>query len=212
MFIFIFDLVICGLGVLLILLNFFPIKNGILLDMDIIGYIGILMICIGSIHGLFFLNKKIKQQGFRYISSKYLPLTKFYMPVIVSVLLLFDIILICFNLYPGDNIAIFIVLGLMFLGWLLLLVPEMCSKTICIKGNLLLVTNYFRSFNLQLNEIQEIKRSFYLTYVIKTNNSNYPRILFRPVLQVVGPLTLFVTPESIKKIRILVDKSKNMKK
>lgn len=211
MFVFVFDLLIYVVGIVLILLSFFPIKNGVVLDIYVIGYLGILLFLWGIVHGLFFLNRKV-DASFQYISSKFLPLTKFYLPLSVLILLLFTFILIYFDLYSGNNVAIFITLCFMLLGWLLLLIPEMYSKTICIRGNTLLVTNYFKSIHVQLHEIQEIKRLFYLTFVIKTSNSNYSRILFRPIFRIVGPLSLFVFPDSVKEFRRIVEKSKVSKK
>lgn len=207
MYLFVLELITCGLGVFLFLSSFFPTKNGTLMNADIVGYIGILMIFVSIIHGMIVLDRKIDDRT-RCISSHYLPLTKFYAPVMILALILFDVVLIFSNLYPGNDIMIFIILGFIFLVWLLLLIPEMNSKTICIHGNTLWVTDYFKSYQIPLEQIQTIKRSFYLTFVIKTNNRNYPKIKFKPIIHVNGPLILFTTPESVKEFIKLVDRAK----
>ena len=208
---FVFVIIACGIGVFIALFTFFPMQSRLLKSFDVIGYIGIILTILSIFYGTVFLNHKISAYS-RCISSKYLPVTKFFVPVIVLVILLFDLALIVFRVYPGDEIAPFMVCGFMFFIWLLILIPEMRSQIVCIKGNKLFITNYFKNYNISINEILEVKRYYYLIYKIKTNNKAHQSILFRPKLQIFGPLALFKKPDSVKELIKFIDQNRDEKR
>ena len=207
---FVLVIIACGIGVFLALYTFFPMQSRPLKSFDVIGYIGIILMILSILYGTVFLNHKISVYS-RCISSKYLPVTKFFVPVIILVILLFDLGLIVFRAYPGDDIAPFTVCGFMFFIWLLVLIPEMRSQIICIKGNKLLVTNYFKNYSISVSEILEVKRHYYLIFKVKTNNKTHRSILFRPKLQIFGPLALFKKPDSVKELIKFIDKNRDKK-
>lgn len=203
---FLLIIITCGIGVFLALFTFFPMSCPFK-KIDAIGYIGIILAILSILYGTVFLNRKNSVYS-RCISSKNLPITKFFIPVIVLVMLLFDITLIIFRFYPGDDVAIFIVCGFMFFLWLIVLIPEMRSQIVCIKGKKLIVSNCFNMYNISPDEIIEVKRCFYLVFKIKTNNIAHRSILFMPKLQIFGPLALFKKPDSVKELMKFIDQNK----
>jgi hypothetical protein len=114
---------------------------------------------------------KITKQSKSYLTSRLTALHKFIFPITVIILLFFVAFLIAFNLFPGNDVGIFIALGIVLLIWLRLsfLLNLKLFHLLIVKDKMVLF-DYNNHIEINKNDVKEVKTYFFLYYKIFTHN------------------------------------------
>lgn len=180
-------------GVALGFVFLFPFANEPQIS-SVFGSFCIIMAIGALFYGLILLNFNKKEGDI--ITSVLTPLYKFYLPILIIEILLFNTILIVFNIYPGNDISVFIVVEIMLIIWILLLVPCFKLHQFTLNGNELLVTNYYNSRKFKIYDIVKVHRFFIFFFRVKLKNTT---IIMLP--KITESANLFGTPKSIKRLK-----------
>ncbi len=165
---------------------------------------GIILLISTFIYGVVTTNKvNIKNRNNKRLSSLLTPIYKFYFPTIFIITFIFNTSLICFNIYPGEDISIFIVLELIFIIWIILAIPNSKLRIVYLDKNNIITTNYITKYIVPSNNIKSIERHFIVLYSISLkNNKDIQRIIFLPRQD--GFPNIFTTPKSVQVLRTII--------
>ncbi len=152
-----------------------------------------LVLSVSSLmYGVILMNSRRESEGIM-ITSRLTPLYKFYIPIFIIEILFFNTILLLFNIYPGDDISIFIVVEVMLVLGVLLLLPCIKLYRIYLKDSEIIVDNFFKTNVFSRHEVREVQRVYIFFYKLKLNKISF--IIFPKFSESVN---LFVIPRSIK--------------
>jgi len=165
----------------------------------VIGIIGIILLLTAFIYGIIILYAEKRNES-KLISSRLTPLYKFYFPVTFIACLLFNTLLILLDIYPGNDVSIFIVLEIMFVIWLVLFIPCLKLQLVYIANNKIITTNFLNEYVLHKTNVKSVKRYFLFFYRLNLDKgTGLQSIIFLPRLTEFS--MLFVTPKSIKELK-----------
>jgi hypothetical protein len=191
-----------AIGFILVLLALVPLRIDFQVPF-IIGLIGLILLLTAFVYGLAILYPRKKQDG-KLISSRLTPVYKFYFPVTFIACLLFNTLLILLDIYPGNDISIFIVLEIMFIIWLALFIPCIRLRLIHLNNNQIITTNFLEESTLQISSIKSVKRYFIFLYKLNIGKgTSSQKIILLPRLTEFS--NLFITPKSIKELKSLIN-------
>lgn len=191
-----------AIGFMLVLLTLVPLRIDSQVPF-IIGFIGLIFLLTAFVYGLAILYLR-KKQGGKLISSRLTPVYKFYFPVTFIACLLFNTMLIFLDIYPGNDISIFIVLEIMFIIWLALFIPFIRLRLIYLNNNQIITTNFLEESTLQTSSIKSVKRYFIFLYKLNIEKgTSSQKIILLPRLKEFS--ILFITPKSIKELKSLIN-------
>jgi len=196
-------LILFAIGLLFVLISLIPLR----LDFEVPHVFkptGIILLAATFIYGFAKINTVIlNYKNYTRISSQLTPIYKFYFPTIFIVAFVFNTSLICFNIYPGDDISIFFVLEFMFIIWIILAIPNSKLHMVCLYKNNIVATNYINKYILPSNDIKCIERYFVFFYSVTFENEvSVRKIIFLPQKDVFP--NLFITPKSVQKLKALM--------
>ncbi len=192
-----------AIGLMLALSALIPLRIAFQVPF-IIGFTGLVLLLSGFARGLIILYPK-KRQNAKLISSRLTPVYKFYLPVTIMICLLFNTLLISLDIYPGNDISIFIVLEIMFIIWLALAIPDMNLHSIYLINKQIIVTDFVGESAFHVSDIKCVKRYFIFFYrltIVKGISSQ--KILFLPRLT--ESSIFFITPKSVKELKSLINR------
>lgn len=161
------------------------------------GIFAFVLSATALIYGIILMNVRRENEG-TMIMSKLTPLYKFYIPTFIIEILIFNTILLLFDIYPGNDISVFIVVEVMLVLWVLLLLPCIKLHKICLKDGKIIVDNYFKSNVFSENEVKKVRRFFIFFFKVKLNKTSF--IIFPKLSE---SANLFVTPRSIRILKNL---------
>lgn len=191
-----------AIGFILVLLALVPLRIDFQVPF-IIGFIGLILLLTAFVYGLIILYPRKKQDG-KLISSRLTPVYKFYVPVTFIACLLFNTLLILLDIYPGNDISIFIVLEIMFIIWLALFIPCIRLRLVHLNNNQIVTTNFLEESTLQTSSIKSVKRYFIFLYRLNIEKgTSSQKIILLPRLTEFS--NLFITPKSIKELKSLIN-------
>ena len=144
------------------------------------------------------MNDRGNKGGTR-ITSKLTPLYKFYIPMLVIELFLFNTILLIFNFYPGDDISVFLAVEVLLMLWALLLFPCFKLSQMDLKDGRIIAHNYFNSNEYSEKEVKKVHRFFLFFFKVKLN-----KISFVILPKLSESINLFLTPKSIQMLKNLI--------
>jgi len=186
-----------ALGFMLILTALVPLSISFHVPC-FIGLVGFILLLVALIYGL----KKIydgKRKDAKLISSRLTPLYKFYLPITFFSCLLFNTLMILLNIYPGDDVGIFVALEIMFIIWLTLALPFSKLYEVYLDNNQIIITNFLNESILQTNCVISVKRYFLVLYRLKiVKETGTQKIIFLPHFL---EFSYLVTPKSIKELK-----------
>jgi len=191
-------------GISLTLISLFPWQYEQWIP-DIFGILGFCLIIAFLTYGIFMVNKK-KNLGGDLLTSRLMPIYKYYMPLLVMTVLLFNSLLLVFKVYPGHDISIFIVFEVMLCITILFLWPCLKLRSVYLDKNKLIATDFVNSLVIKVSEVKTIRRSFIVFYLLKLKDDSSGFKLFTILPKIEESSNLFVTPRSIK---LLKNKLKN---
>ncbi len=152
-----------------------------------------LVLSVSSLmYGIILMNSRKESKGIM-ITSRLTPLYKFYIPTFIIEILFFNTILLLFNIYPGDDISIFIVVEVMLVLGVLLLLPCIKLYRTYLKDSEIIVDNFFKTNVFSRNEVRDVQRVYIFLYKLKLNKTSF--IIFPKFSESVN---LFIIPRSIK--------------
>lgn len=140
--------IVFAIGLFLILITNVPIRITVKID-PIINRFGLLLFFSTLIYSLKLLSTK-DQKKQKIISSKMTPFYKFHIPVIILTCLLFVLLLVFFDLYPGNEIGVFISIAFMLFIWLLLFLPYYKLQKVYVQNNKIVIDDFFTQTVLKL--------------------------------------------------------------
>lgn len=187
-----------AIGLFLILITIVPIRITVKID-PIIGCFGLLMFFATCIYSLKLLSAKDKKKQ-KLISSKLTPLYKFHIPVIILTCLLFVLLLVFFDLFPGKDIAVFIVISIMLFIWLMLFIPFYKLHQVYVQNKKVVIDDFFTQTVLETTEIIDVERYFIFLYRIKTNTR---KIVFLPPISLIS--NLFYVPKCVQELKSIIN-------
>jgi len=162
------------------------------------GIFGLAVSAASLIYGLIMMNVW-GAKGSTTITSKLTPLYKFYIPILIIEMFVFNTILIVFNIYPGSDISVFIVIEIMLVLWALLLFPCFKLSQMVLKDGKIIAYNYFNSNEFNEKEVKKVHRFFIFFFKVKLN-----KISFVILPKLSESANLFVTPKSIRMLKNLI--------
>ncbi len=191
-----------SIGFILILLALVPLRINFQVPF-IIGPIGLTILLTAFVYGLLLLYPKKKQDS-KLISSRLTPVYKFYFPVTFMACLLFNTLLILLNIYPGNDISIFIIFEIMLIIWLALFIPCIRLHLIHLNNNQIVTSNFIEETTLQISSIKIVKRYFIFFYRLNIEKEkNSQKIIFLPRLMKFS--NIFITPRYITELKYLIN-------
>lgn len=193
----IISLLLYALGIEVGIILLFPFAGETQISI-IFGIFALILSVLSLIYGIILMNNR-KKNKYVIITSKLTILYKFYIPIFTIDILIFNTILLLFNIYPEKDISVFVVVEIMLVLWILLLLPCIKLYQIYLKDDNIIIDNYLKINVFNKNEVKEIKRFFVFFYKIKLNNTSF--IIFPKFL---GIINLFVTPKSIRIFKNLI--------
>lgn len=165
---------------------------------DTFGIFGLAISATSLIYGLKIMNVR-GNKGSTTITSKLTPLYKFYIPILITELFVFNAILLVFNIYPGNDISIFIAVEVILVIWVLLLFPCFKLSQIDLKDGKIIVYNFFNLNEFNGNEVKKVKRFFIFFFKVKLN-----KISFVILPKLSESANLFITPKSVRILKNLI--------
>ncbi len=163
-------------------------------DSYVFGFLGIIISIVALIYGLVLV--RIKKKDRVLITSVLTPLYKFYLPIFTLEMLVFNTSLIVFDNYPGNDISVFVAVEIMLFIWVLLLIPCFKLHQISLKGDELIVTNYYNSKKLKITDIEKVHRFFIFFFKVKLRECSF---IILP--KITESANLFAIPKSIKLLK-----------
>ncbi|MDG5801062.1 hypothetical protein QA597_11890 [Marinilabiliaceae bacterium ANBcel2] len=188
-----------SIGISVTLISLFPWQYKYKIP-DLSGILGLSLIIISFVYGMYIANKKRNVKG-RRLTSRLMPLYKYYMPILVVIALLFNSCLLGFEVYPGHDISIFIVLEIMLCISMIFLWPCLKLRTVFLHKNEIIVIDSVKSLTIDINEVKKIRRSFVMFYLLKLKDNTKGFKSFTMLPKVEESLNLFITPSSIKLLK-----------
>lgn len=165
---------------------------------SIFGVFGLSISVIALLYGIIIMNVREEKSG-AVITSKLTPLYKFYIPTFIIEILVFNTILLLFNIYPGNDISVFIVIEVMLVLWMLLFLPCIKLYQMSLKDGKIIVTNYFNTDAFRVSEIKKVRRFFIFFFKVKLSQTSF---IILPKLS--ESANLFVIPKSIRLLKNLL--------
>lgn len=162
------------------------------------GIFGLAVSAASLIIGLIIMNVR-RYKVYTTITSILTPLYKFYIPILIIEMFVFNTILLVFNIYPGSDISVFIVLEVMFVFWALLLFPCFNLSQMDLKDGKIIAYNYFNSNEFNEKEIKKVNRFFIFFFKVKLTKVSF---IILPKLS--ESANLFATPKSIRMLKDLI--------
>ena len=170
-----------ALGLILVLIDRVPLRLNLKVP-SIIGLIGLIILLIAFVYGLIILYSR-KKQDCKLISSRLTPVYKFYFPVTFITCLLFNTLLILLDIYPGNDISIFIVLEIMLIIWLAFFIPCIKLRLVYLNNNQIITINFLDESSFQISSIISLKRYFIFLYKLNIEKgTNTQKIIILPRL------------------------------
>ena len=199
----IISLTLFATGIIFVLISSIPLRINFEIP-HLFEPTGIILLISTFIYGVVTTNKvNIKNRNNKRLSSLLTPIYKFYFPTIFIITFIFNTALICFNIYPGEDISLFIVLELMFIIWIILAIPNSKLRIVYLDKNNIITTNYITKYIVPSNNIKSIERHFVVLYSISLkNNKDIQRIIFLPRQD--GFPNIFTTPKSVQVLRTII--------
>jgi len=199
----IISLTLFATGLIFVLISSIPLRINFEIP-HLFEPTGIILLISTFIYGVVTTNKvNIKNRNNKRLSSLLTPIYKFYFPTIFIITFIFNTALICFNIYPGEDISLFIVLELMFIIWIILAIPNSKLRIVYLDKNNIITTNYITKYIVPSNNIKSIERHFVVLYSISLkNNKDIQRIIFLPRQD--GFPNIFTTPKSVQVLRTII--------
>ena len=199
----IISLTLFATGLIFVLISSIPLRINFEIP-HLFEPTGIILLISTFIYGVVTTNKvNIKNRNNKRLSSLLTPIYKFYFPTIFIITFIFNTALICFNIYPGEDISIFIVLELIFIIWIILAIPNSKLRIVYLDKNNIITTNYITKYIVPSNNIKSIERHFVVLYSISLkNNKDIQRIIFLPRQD--GFPNIFTTPKSVQVLRTII--------
>jgi len=199
----IISLTLFATGLIFVLISSIPLRINFEIP-HLFEPTGIILLISTFIYGVVTTNKvNIKNRNNKRLSSLLTPIYKFYFPTIFIITFIFNTSLICFNIYPGEDISIFIVLELIFIIWIILAIPNSKLRIVYLDKNNIITTNYITKYIVPSNNIKSIERHFVVLYSISLkNNKDIQRIIFLPRQD--GFPNIFTTPKSVQVLRTII--------
>lgn len=180
---------ISGIGSVFI--SFF-LLNGHSYFVNILRYLG-LGLAIGSlIYGSILMNLYVTRNG-KLITSILTPIYKYYLPTLILEILLFNTVLFVSDIYPGNDISIFLLIEIMLFIWLLLLIPCFKLKQLSVRNKNFIATDYFKTIEFNAADIVKVNRFCMLFFKVKLDSGSF--VVFPKLLE---SLDLFNIPKSIR--------------
>lgn len=165
---------------------------------DTFGIFGLAVSATSLIYGLIIMNVR-GNKGRTTITSKLTPLYKFYIPILITELFVFNAILLVFNIYPDNDISIFIAVEVILVLWVLLLLPCFKLSQMYLQDGKIVVCNYIDEREFNEKEVKKVRRFFIFFFKIKLNKVSF---IILPKLS--ESVNLFVTPKSIRILKNLI--------
>lgn len=186
---------IIGIAVGFVLL--FPFAG----ETQISNTLGIVSLAIATaslIYGLIILNVRGDKVS-KTVTSKLTPFYKFYLPIIIIELLVFNTMLLVFNIYPCNDISVFVAIEVVLILWLLLLLPCFKLSQMYLQDGKIVVYNYIDEREFNEKEVKKVSRFFIFFFKVKLN-----KISFIILPKFSESANLFVTPKSIQILKNLI--------
>jgi hypothetical protein len=131
------------------------------------------------------------------ISSRLSPIYKYYLPVIIFICVLINILMIFLSVYPANNISIFIVLEVILIIWQILFIPFTKLKLVTIINDEIIVYSLLRRCIFPISSIIKVNRYFLFLYKIRITHKDKTTVVI--ILPKITELyNIFVIPKSLK--------------
>ncbi len=193
----IISLVLYAFGIALGFILLYPFVRGF--QISIIYGISSLALSIASlIYGILLMNKK-KENKSRMITSRLTPLYKFYIPIFIIEILLFNTILLIFNIYPENDDSVFIVVEVILVLWVLFLLPCIKLYQMYLINDKIIVDSYFKEKVFNKNETKNVRRFFIFFFKIELKKHSF--IILPKISE---SMNLFVIPKSVRALKNLI--------
>jgi energy-converting hydrogenase Eha subunit C len=199
----IISLTLFATGLIFVLISSMPLRINFEIP-QLFEPTGIILLLSTFMYGVVTTNEvNTKNRNNKRLSSLLTPIYKFYFPTIFIITFIFNTALICFNIYPGEDISLFIVLELIFTIWIILAIPNSKLRIVYLDKNNIITTNYITKYIVPSNNIKSIERHFVVLYSISLkNNKDIQRIIFLPRQD--GFPNIFTTPKSVQVLRTII--------
>lgn len=193
----IISLVLYAFGIALGFILLYPFVRGFQISI-IYGIFSLALSIASLIYGILLMNKK-KENKSRMITSRLTPLYKFYIPIFIIEILLFNTILLIFNIYPENDDSVFIVVEVILVLWVLFLLPCIKLYQMYLINDKIIVDSYFKEKVFNKNETKNVRRFFIFFFKIELKKNSF--IILPKISE---SMNLFVIPKSVRALKNLI--------
>ncbi|MDD2798340.1 MAG: hypothetical protein PHV20_07065 [Bacteroidales bacterium] len=183
----------------LLLLSFLLYPNGMFAKLEVLCGIGFSFIIFSIFIGFRLWIYRDKSIGEKRVSGLLTPLYSIYLPLAILFLILYTLTVVFFHLY-NDNIADYIIIGLVFTFWFFIATKYRKLKMIYLLKDEIVYTDLFSINKCKLNHIKNIKP--YMRYLykieIKIEDQEFD-IIFLPRLR--ESIFIFSKSKSIEELK-----------
>lgn len=163
-----------------------------------LGVFSLVVAAVSLIYGLIIMNVRGDKVS-KTISSQLTPFYKFYLPIIIIEMLVFNTILLVFNIYPGNDISVFVAVEIVLMLWVILLLPCFKLSQMYLQDGKIVAYNYIDEREFNEKEVKKVRRFFIFFFKVKLNKISF---IILPKLS--ESANLFVTPKSILILKNLI--------
>lgn len=125
-------------------------------------YFGGALLALILLYGVFSLNKNIRKEGGKLLSSNITSVYKFFTPLIFLSCLIADNLLLICKWFRAEDFPIFVCLYIVIV--IFLFFQNYRLKTLYVVGNTLIVSNFFEEKTYQFSEIVGLKKKRFYFY------------------------------------------------
>lgn len=191
-----FSLIFYILGIALGFVLLFPFDGDTQTSMTF-GVLSLAIAFLSLVYGLLIMNINMDKANI-IVTSKLTPFYKFYLPIIIIEMLVFNTILLTWSFYPENNISLFIALEILLVVWVLFLLPCFRLSHVYIIDGKIIVSNYINTKVFNGRDEKMIRRFLIFFFKVKINKIS---ILILPKFS--ESANLFIIPKSIQKLKNL---------